>query len=75
MAVLDEILERDPVRLTPEHRDSGCVRAFERLAKKYGIIGDIRGKGLLQGIEFVRDLKTKNGSRTRSVCEGGTAMR
>src|ERR1022692_690544 len=32
---------------------------FERLARKYGVIGDIRGKGLLQGIEFVRDLKTK----------------
>src|SRR5207248_10714739 len=32
---------------------------FERLAKKHGVIGDIRGKGLLQGIEFVRDLKTK----------------
>jgi 4-aminobutyrate aminotransferase-like enzyme len=32
---------------------------FERLATKYGIIGDIRGKGLLQGIEFVKNLKTK----------------
>ena len=29
------------------------------MAKKYGIIGDLRGKGLLQGMEFVRDLKTK----------------
>jgi 4-aminobutyrate aminotransferase-like enzyme len=32
---------------------------FERLAKKYGVIGDIRGKGLLQGIEFVRDPASK----------------
>jgi len=32
---------------------------FERLAKKHGVIGDIRGKGLFQGIEFVRNLKTK----------------
>ena len=34
-------------------------RSFERLARKYGVIGDIRGKGLLQGIEFVKDVKTK----------------
>jgi 4-aminobutyrate aminotransferase-like enzyme len=32
---------------------------FQRLADKFGIIGDIRGKGLLQGIEFVKDVKTK----------------
>ena len=32
---------------------------FERLARKHGVIGDIRGKGLLQGIEFVRNVKTK----------------
>ncbi len=32
---------------------------FEKLAAKYGVIGDIRGKGLLQGIEFVKDVRTK----------------
>src|SRR5262249_2250283 len=32
---------------------------FRRLAEKYGVIGDIRGKGLLQGIEFVKDVRTK----------------
>ena len=32
---------------------------FLRLAGKYGVIGDVRGKGLLQGIEFVRDPATK----------------
>src|SRR5438132_7396737 len=58
LAVLREILERD---LCGNARAQGArLRAgFERLARKYGIIGDIRGKGLLQGIEFVRDVKTK----------------
>ena len=51
--MLREILERD---LCGNARAQGeRLRAgFERLAKKYGVIGDIRGKGLLQGIEFVQ---------------------
>jgi adenosylmethionine-8-amino-7-oxononanoate aminotransferase len=58
LAVLREILEQD---LCANARKQGqrLREGFERLAKKYGVIGDIRGKGLLQGIEFVRDVKTK----------------
>jgi adenosylmethionine-8-amino-7-oxononanoate aminotransferase len=58
IAVLQEILERD---LCGNARKQGQrLRAgFQRLADKYGVIGDIRGKGLMQGIEFVRDRKTK----------------
>ena len=58
IAVLREILERD---LCGNARKQGeRLRAgFQKLADKYGIIGDIRGKGLLQGIEFVKDVKTK----------------
>jgi adenosylmethionine-8-amino-7-oxononanoate aminotransferase len=58
LAVLHEILERDlcgNARQQGERLRSG----FERLARKYGVIGDVRGKGLLQGVEFVRDTKTK----------------
>jgi adenosylmethionine-8-amino-7-oxononanoate aminotransferase len=54
IAVLREILERD---LLQHVREQG-VRlraAFERLAAKYDCIGDIRGKGLFQAIEFVSD--------------------
>jgi adenosylmethionine-8-amino-7-oxononanoate aminotransferase len=58
LVVLREILERD---LCGNARRQGEVlrAGFERLAKKYGVIGDIRGKGLLQGVEWVRDPKTK----------------
>src|SRR5262245_29746981 len=58
IAVLREILERD---LCGNARAQGeRLRAgFQRLARKHGVIGDIRGKGLLQGIEFVKDVKTK----------------
>ena len=32
---------------------------LDRLGEKYPLIGDVRGKGLMQGIEFVLDRKTK----------------
>ena len=58
LAVLEEILERD---LCTNARIQGQrLRAgLERLAKKHGVIGDIRGKGLFQGIEFVKNPATK----------------
>lgn len=58
IAVLREIVDND---LCSNARKQGEVlrNGFQRLADKYGIIGDIRGKGLLQGIEFVKDIKTK----------------
>jgi adenosylmethionine-8-amino-7-oxononanoate aminotransferase len=58
LAVLREIQERD---LLANTRAQGVrLRAsFQRLADKYGVIGDIRGNGLLQGIEFVKNRATK----------------
>jgi adenosylmethionine-8-amino-7-oxononanoate aminotransferase len=58
LAVLREIVERD---LCGNARRLGALlrAGFEKLAAKYGIIGDIRGKGLLMGVEFVQDPKTK----------------
>jgi adenosylmethionine-8-amino-7-oxononanoate aminotransferase len=58
IAVLREILERD---LCANARRQGELlrRGFERLAEKYGVIGDIRGRGLFRAIEFVRDPATK----------------
>jgi adenosylmethionine-8-amino-7-oxononanoate aminotransferase len=58
IAVLREILERD---LCGNARTQGArlKAGFERLAAKYGIIGDIRGKGLFLGMEFVKDTRTK----------------
>ena len=52
IAVLREIIERD---LCGNARAQGArLRAgFEGLARKYPVIGDIRGKGLFQAIEFV----------------------
>src|SRR4051812_4947100 len=58
LAVLQEIIGHD---LCANARAQGQrLRAgFEKMAAKHGVIGDIRGKGLFQGIEFVRNRKTK----------------
>ena len=58
LAVLGEIIERD---LCGNARAQGTRlrQRFEGLARKYPEIGDIRGKGLFQAIEFVKDRDTK----------------
>jgi adenosylmethionine-8-amino-7-oxononanoate aminotransferase len=58
LAVLREILEND---LCANARKQGqrLREGFEGLARQHGVIGDVRGKGLFQGVEFVRDPKTK----------------
>jgi adenosylmethionine-8-amino-7-oxononanoate aminotransferase len=58
IAVLDEILTNDVCRNVRVQGDR--LRGhFEALAAKYPVIGDIRGKGLFQAIEFVRDVATR----------------
>lgn len=56
-AVLDYLLEYG---LIERSRDMGEV-FLEKLQplKKYPVVGDIRGIGLLLGVEFVKDIKTK----------------
>jgi adenosylmethionine-8-amino-7-oxononanoate aminotransferase len=58
IAVLREIVERD---LCANARKQGeRLRGhFQAMARKHGVIGDIRGKGLFLGIEFVRNPATK----------------
>jgi adenosylmethionine-8-amino-7-oxononanoate aminotransferase len=58
LAVLAEVVERDLCGNVMAQ--GGRLRTgLERLAQEHGVIGDIRGKGLFQGIEFVRDRSTK----------------
>lgn len=47
------------------------LRQLKALAEKTGVIGDVRGKGLLIGVEFVQDKKTKvpNPDATKKVSD------
>lgn len=58
IATLQVLKEEAP----PEHvGEIGRLirKGFDCLAEKYPIIGNIRGKGCMQGIEFVKDRRTK----------------
>jgi adenosylmethionine-8-amino-7-oxononanoate aminotransferase len=58
LAVLHEILERD-LLANARARGARLRELFEGLARKYPVIGDIRGRGLFQAIEFVKDRGTR----------------
>ncbi len=53
------IIERDG--LVKNAKDTGAYlhRKLEGLRDRYACVGDVRGRGLLQGIELVRDRETK----------------
>ena len=56
IAVIDEILEND---LTQKAQRLGDYLAGKLAAlKKYGVIREIRGKGILLGVELVRDTRS-----------------
>jgi len=42
---------------------------LEKLMKKHEVIGDVRGKGLMLGIELVKDRKLKNSITYRNSCK------
>jgi 4-aminobutyrate aminotransferase-like enzyme len=58
LAVLD-VLERDNLQASAEEVGAYIRHGLERLQQKHEIIGDVRGRGLLNAVDFVSDRKTK----------------
>src|SRR5271157_330658 len=56
LAVVDEILERD--LCGKAHRLGEYLRHKLACLKKYGVVREIRGKGILLGVELVKDTKS-----------------
>jgi adenosylmethionine-8-amino-7-oxononanoate aminotransferase len=69
LAVL-EFLEKHEILKNVANKGMYLTGKLEALRSKYSFIGDIRGKGLLLGIEFVSDFKRKMSfSRKAQVTE------
>jgi len=58
IAVL-EVIDRDKLRKNCLKIGNRILAELNRLKEKYNLIGDVRGKGLLLGIELVKDRQSK----------------
>jgi len=58
MAVL-EAIDEDGIQANAATVGVRCLAGFERLKEKHDIIGDVRGRGLMLGIELVKDRTSK----------------
>ena len=54
-----EVIETEGLQRNSLELGAYILAGLEKLKVKYPIIGDVRGKGLLLGIEFVKDRATK----------------
>jgi alanine-glyoxylate transaminase/(R)-3-amino-2-methylpropionate-pyruvate transaminase len=61
-AVLD-VIEREKLQENSLKIGNKILAGLNQLKEKYQLIGDVRGKGLLLGIELVKDRETKEPAR------------
>ena len=54
-----EVLEKEATPEQVAHTGHMLRSGLEKLKEKYPVIGDVRGKGLMQGLELVKDGHTK----------------
>jgi 4-aminobutyrate aminotransferase-like enzyme len=58
LAVLD-IMEREQLAARARTLGAQFTEEFQSLARRYEVIGDVRGPGLFVGVDFVEDRNTK----------------
>ncbi len=54
-----EVIDREKLQANSLTLGNHLIAGLERLKDKHNLIGDVRGKGLLLGIELVKDRATK----------------
>ena len=54
-----EVIEKDNLQAKSLELGAYLLAGFEKLKAKYPVIGDVRGRGLMLGIEMVKDRTTK----------------
>lgn len=59
-----EVIQIEKLAENSENVGTYLRQKLEALKEKYSLIGDVRGMGLMQGLELVRDRKTKEPAST-----------
>lgn len=55
-----EVIERENLQAKCAELGDRLLAGFRRLYEKYPVVGDVRGKGLMVALEFVKDRETKD---------------
>ena len=69
LIVLTQIIEEEGLQENCKEVGDYCLRELSKMRDEYDIIGDVRGKGLLIGIELVADKKVCTPLYHVSNCE------
>jgi alanine-glyoxylate transaminase/(R)-3-amino-2-methylpropionate-pyruvate transaminase len=66
MAVLD-IIDEENIQQNARERGRELKQGLQRLMERHRVIGDVRGMGLMLGMELVKDRATKEPAKTETV--------
>ena len=71
-----EVIEKEGLQQNAHKMGNHILSGLEKLKAKYQVIGDVRGKGLMLGVELVKDRKTKEPAKaeTSQVLESAREM-
>jgi alanine-glyoxylate transaminase/(R)-3-amino-2-methylpropionate-pyruvate transaminase len=62
-----EVIEREGLQTNSLVVGNHLLAGFRKLAEKHAIIGDVRGKGLMLGVELVKDRVTKEPAKEETL--------
>jgi alanine-glyoxylate transaminase/(R)-3-amino-2-methylpropionate-pyruvate transaminase len=62
-----EVIDREKLQTNALEMGGFLLDGFRKLADKHTVIGDVRGKGLMLGIELVKDRSMKEPARDETV--------
>src|SRR6266478_3663297 len=68
-----EVIEREKLQENSLKMGNHILAGLEKLRAKHRLIGDVRGKGLMLGIELVKDRTTKEPAKAECAQEIGRA--
>lgn len=69
-----EIVERDDICRKARDRGTQLRNGLLKIQEKYWCIGDVRGRGLLQGIEIISNIESKTPGPELGSAVSGYAM-